>query len=226
MVKVRMRNLTGQEFGDLIALSFAGRTRHGAPQWLCRCRCGIEKVIVGISLTSGATKSCGCKRAYSIGLGARRHGMTGTKVHNTWKSMIQRCTDQRADSFPRYGGRGITVCERWRTFENFYADMGAPPTLRHSIERRNNNGNYEPDNCCWATLKEQQNNRSDNRFMTIGAATMTIQQWADSTGVPGSRIRKRLDAGYEPAHALNDPLWPNTPGAERRGRKLSRPDKP
>lgn len=128
--------------------------------------------------------------------------------YNSWRDAVRRCTNQEHPKWEYYGGRGITVCERWlHSFENFLADMGPKPTSKHTIERRDNAGNYEPPpQCYWATRKEQANNRRSNRQITINGRTKTLQQWADATGVSRDLILSRLRLGLTPEDAIGKPV--------------------
>lgn len=165
-------NVTGMRFGRLVVAGRSGTTKHGQATWLCVCDCGVEKELVSWDLRSGAVQSCGClnrEQAAEKGrlYGGRKplqhgHSRKGgtTRLYWVWSAMIQRCYNLKNKSFENYGGRGIKVCPRWRdSFENFLTDMGPTYMAGLSIDRYpDNDGNYEPDNCRWATRKQQNNN--------------------------------------------------------------------
>jgi hypothetical protein len=122
-------------------------------------------------------------------------------------AMVQRCCNPKHKNFRHYGGRGITVCDRWRTnFEVFLEDMGPRPSAKHSIERKDNNGNYEPGNCVWATQREQSRNKRTNRLVEFGGQTLCVEEWAAKLGLTSKAIHHRLDRGWSIDKALTTPL--------------------
>lgn len=162
--------------------------------WLCRCECGGERVVRVQRLTSGEAQSCGCAGDKPHGSYAR-HGKTRTREYNIWVGMKQRCTNPANPRYAEWGGRGIQICERWlNSFENFLADMGPCPE-RFSIDRINNNGNYEPPNCRWASGSEQQLNNRGTRKETAFGKTLSLVEWAREIGVDPSTISRALRRG-------------------------------
>ena len=157
--------MESKRFGRWLVLSERGRTKQGTVMWRCRCDCGNKKTISGTVLRQGLSRSCGCLCRESCvrnGKAHFKHGLMGTPAYQSWIAMKSRCYNPKAFGYKDYGARGITVCQRWRNkqdgFQNFLRDMGPRPA-GHTLDRKKVNGNYEPDNCRWATAKQQQNNR-------------------------------------------------------------------
>ena len=145
---------SGKRYGNLVVLGRWGSTPRGNIIWECQCDCGRKAYPRGSELRGGHTKSCGCVRLPR----KPKHALWGLPIYWAWHNMIQRCQNKKNPSWKNYGGRGIQVCERWSNVETFAEDMGFP-TRGLSLDRINNDGNYEPSNCRWATRKQQQNNR-------------------------------------------------------------------
>lgn len=183
-------DLTGKRFGRLIVTGFAGLKRKAAT-WFCSCDCGGISTVISNNLRRGITRSCGCLKRDSNA--ARTHGMCRTRPYRIWAGMKNRCHNPKAYDYAYYGARGICVCERWRhSFENFIEDMGLPTTDHHSIERINNDGNYEPSNCRWATQQEQVSNSRHCRMLTHNGVTMTLSDWSRKSGVNRLTLTSRV----------------------------------
>ena len=195
-------NLSGRKFGRLLVVSFAGiLASNRRINWNCRCECGTEISVQAKKLTSRHTLSCGCLMREKAAERFYKHGRTTSPEFNSWSSALGRCTNPKNKSYKNYGGRGITMCARWRdSFENFLTDMGARPSPSHSLDRISNEGNYEKENCRWATKKTQSNNRRTNKIISKDGKTLSITQWAEELGMKEFTLRARLNSGW----ALDD----------------------
>ena len=197
----RVFTAPGQRYGALTVLARVGR-RGRVAIWRCRCDCGEETRVFATNLRSGGTISCGHVRDQRRAESRRTHGLSDTPTHKAWDSMRQRCTNPNNPSWSRYGGRGITVCERWSaSFENFLYDMGERP-VGCSIERKDNDGPYEPANCVWATRRQQASNRRTSVFITHDGTTLIVAEWARRLGKHRNNIYAALRRGKRGGEAL------------------------
>lgn len=169
----RALDLVGQKFCRLTVLERVENDKHGKSMWLCVCDCGNQTIVNGSALKKGNTKACGCLNEEMTRTRALKHGHSQngkvSSEYTAWYCMIQRCDNPKNKDYAHYGGRGITVCERWgNSFENFYRDMGDKPSPRHSIDRIDNSKGYSPDNCIWATKAQQARNRRKSSLNVTG----------------------------------------------------------
>jgi hypothetical protein len=192
-----MRVIVGQRFERWTVVR-TGERKGAHPATLCVCDCGTERVVRTELLRNGKSKSCGCYRDEK----ATTHGRSHTPIHNIWLAMRRRCSLPSDNSYERYGGRGIKVCDRWQVFENFLADMGERPSSKHSVERENNEGDYEPGNCVWAVKLVQANNTRSNAYYTLDGETLTLAQWARKRGASYKAVHARLNRGWSLERAL------------------------
>lgn len=202
--RINISDMVGRRFGRLFVKSIASISPAGRKSCLCICDCGVEVVRLWANLTQsekdGRRQSCGCWAKEITGQTFReynetgentKHGLTATRTYVTWQAMLARCNRPQHPSYPNYGGRGIHVCERWSSFQSFVADMGIRPP-NTSIDRINNDGNYEPGNCRWATQKEQTRNTRVNALVMFQGREVTLAELAEIAGVSIGAITHRI----------------------------------
>lgn len=193
------KDLTGMRFSCLMVIEIAGvRDRFGNILWKCLCDCGKEKLCTTGNLWNRLNISCGCR------MGSPNHGDWRKRIRHIWVSMLQRCSDINNN---KYGGRGISVCDAWKDYDAFKSwaySSGYSDEL--SIDRIDNNGNYEPSNCRWATLKQQARNRRNSKRLSLNGELKTVAEWADVYGINQSRINRRLMLGWSIEDAITKPI--------------------
>lgn len=182
-------------------------THYSTPRWNAICSCGNKHVLCSGSLRAGV-KSCGCLTREATIRRNHIHGESDSPAMKSWANMIQRCTNPKNHKYARYGARGITVCDRWKTFKNFLQDMGQPPKGK-TLDRINNDGNYEPGNCRWTDAYHQAANRSNNRNCTFLGKTQTASEWCRELNISYSMVRMRLHKGWSEQKAFFTPprIW-------------------
>ncbi len=184
----------GSQFGFLTVLERTESPLRAQTKWLCRCVCGVEKSIYATHLRSGNIVSCGCKLLELQRIAKTTHGLSKSRIRNSYQTMKQRCLNPNAPDYPRYGGRGIKICGRWLAkdgFLNFMADMGERPE-GYSLDRLNNDGDYTPENCVWSTSKMQIANRNNSLSITYDGRTMSIPDWAREVGLKPTTLYMRV----------------------------------
>ena len=204
----KFQDLTNQTFGRLTVISRSFTKKRTA--WVCLCTCGNKTVVTSDALKGGVTKSCGCfsREVKSRTAIARSttHGKYTSAEYKSWAGMKHRCSNAKASNYATYGARGITFCERWDSFEKFYADMGDRPDGT-SLDRIDNNGDYTPDNCRWATPNEQNNNTRSNRIIEFNGEKLTASQWASRIGISKSTFYTRINKlGWTAKRAIETPV--------------------
>lgn len=216
-------DLTGMRFGKLTVLEICGKSSDGRITWLCKCDCGNEKVIRGHDLKNGSSKSCGCVRSGGRNGGHKKSGKLSSannytrqndRLYRVWASIVQRCENKNSPRYADYGGRGIKMCDAWRNdFEQFKSwainngyDETAPRGFC-TIDRVDNDGDYCPENCRWVTMKEQCNNKRNNRVLTCDGETHTLQEWAEQIGMQDFVLRDRIfKLGWSVEEAIKTPV--------------------
>lgn len=188
------KDLTGQVFGRWTVLGFSHKNSQHHIFWKCQCSCGNVKDINGVSLRFGYSQSCGCLKRDITSEVHKTHGESGNnRIYPVWKTMKSRCFNVNSTKYSKYGGRGITVCDRWKdSFENFYKDMGEPPTDKHQIDRIDNDGPYSPENCRWVTNSQNARNKKNNKMITYQGKTQCLADWVDELGLNYTKVEQRL----------------------------------
>ena len=210
----KRKDLTGQKFGKLTVIEYAGTNKHGGALWLCQCECGNRKIVPSRSLVTGHSKSCGCIQEtikQNLGNLNRKHGLSKTKLHYIWSTMKSRCNCPTCKKYKIYGARGIKVCQEWLDdFINFYnwaINNGYSNGL--TIDRIDVNGNYEPSNCRWADAKQQSRNRRTNRYIYYKGKKYCAVELAETIGMNVVTLKKRLNNGLSVEEAITKPIRKN-----------------
>lgn len=186
-------NLVGHRFGRLEVVSFVGRA-DGNRWWECRCVCGNVVRMRTCAVTRAQRKSCGCLHA-DVMRAKGTHGLSRTPEYEAWRNMIERCENPNLPRYAAWGGRGIKVCERWQDVHAFLADMGYRPSPEHSIDRIDNDGDYRPENCRWATMREQSDNTRRAHLVEHNGVTRCLNEWARLTGIAHQTLCHRYQMG-------------------------------
>lgn len=196
----KVKDRTGLRYGMLVVIRMV---QDGARpnNWLCRCDCGNEVIVRGSNLASGNTKSCDCRRR-----GPRKDASKYHPEYIIWKAMRQRCFDVNAISYHNYGGRGITICKEWDSFKNFLKDMGPRPSPSHQIDRKDNEGNYNLENCRWVIPKVNSRNRRSTRYIEFAGETLALAAWCERLNLPMGAISARIQSGWTIERAFNTPI--------------------
>lgn len=202
------KDITGQKFGRLTVVKRAG-TKDNRAMWLCRCECGNELIVEGHKLRSGNTKSCGCYQRDIARETQTKHNGSNSRLYGVWNGMVQRCTNKNNCSYKRYGARGIKVCDEWfdfGTFQEWALANGYNPNAKRNectLDRINNNGNYQPDNCRWIDIKKQCQNTRRSHNITINGETHCMSEWARIFGIKRETIKDRiLRLGWDEVKAV------------------------
>ena len=187
--------LEGKKFGRLTVVKrHPENNKQNKEQWECRCDCGNVSIVSTNSLSTGSIQSCGCLQRDNASEYNQTHGHSSSITYVSWQAMKKRCYNENNDKYSFYGGRGIRVCDEWlNSFETFLKDMGERPSIEHSLERKEVNGNYEPGNCVWATRLEQMRNTRRNRYYEYKGAIKTLSEWCVEYGIALTTMLHRLD---------------------------------
>lgn len=215
----KLIDMTGREFEECVVIKRSDKLSKDGKKifWECECKCGNTFTARGSDIRSGNTKSCGClvKKKARTRKGA--HGQRNSRIYTIWNNMKLRCYNKNQNNYFNYGGRGIKICDEWKndftTFYNWAIENGYSDEL--SIERINNDGDYEPSNCKWANLHEQARNKRNNRFLEHDGKKMIAPDWSKVTGIPEKIIYDRMTKGWDDERVLTQPIGKSTKSKER-----------
>lgn len=207
----KIKDEVGHRYERLLVLEMAGRNISQQVEWRCKCDCGKETVVCGAALRAGTVVSCGCYGAEQRLKATRKHGLSNSKIYGSYKSMISRCTNPNDIDWKYYGGRGITVCDRWmESVENFYADMSPTWQEELTIERKNVNLGYSPENCCWITMKEQGGNKRNTRRFEYKGEFLMKTELAAKAGISLACFLAREKMGWPLEKIMTQPKQKKT----------------
>lgn len=195
------KNLRGKKFHRLIVVAALKKRQNGHVVWKCRCECGMLAFATSTNLINEKVKSCGCLKKELLTVHGHASRQVKSSTYSVWRGVIDRCTNPKQAAYQDYGGRGIKVCERWLKFENFLADMGERPEGKE-LDRKNNDGDYEPNNCRWVTHRSNMNNTRRNVYITHEGKTRTLSQWARKTGMNRNTLKARIRMGWSISEVL------------------------
>lgn len=193
----------GRRYGRWLVL---GDRTTGAPvpRILCRCDCGVERMVIAMGLRSGSSTSCGCWNREYKRVGPVKHGHSRSATYNSWSAMNQRCANPKTIGYANYGGRGIAVCPEWAaSFEAFLADVGPRPSRRHTLDRIDGDGDYRPGNVRWALARDQCRNKTNNRLVDYQGRKVCLKELAEIVGLKYSTLHARLRRGWSMGRALD-----------------------
>lgn len=215
---MRLIDLTGEKFGRLVVIERA-ENQGKQTKWLCKCDCGNTVAVMGSRLRGNITHSCGCIQKEVTRNRSFKHGGSTSKLRSVWAKMISRCYRKGDKEYPRYGERGIKVCEEWKEYGNFYKwaiSAGYDEDAKRGVctlDRIDNNGNYSPENCRFTTMKRQSNNRRDNQILEFDGEMHTVSEWAEIKGIKIGTLWKRVNKlGWSIEQALTEPRHKNQYG--------------
>lgn len=189
----RSIDISGQVFGDWTVIEYSHNSPDRSALWLCKCICGEERAVRGVNLRHGRSTGCGCSADGRFSKKQTSHNKSTTTEYRVWKMMKHRCSGESYPQYADYGGRGISVCQRWQdSFEAFLKDMGPRPSMKHTLDRVDNDGDYTPDNCRWATRDIQNRNNRRSNIITFNGESMNVTDWAFRLGVTQHAMQWRL----------------------------------